>query len=281
MARKLVAVVTGSNRGIGLAIVTQLAQCRSPTPLLIYATSRSGADLGITASASNEVRYAPLDITRADSIDGLVARLDRVDILVNNAGVNLDADYSAANAERTFAVNYRGTLAACRAFLRVMPSNGDGGPSGSSSSSRIVNVTSGACQLGNYASAIQQRFRSAGMTLGALDALAREYLEAVRAGREEESGWRHVGASYSVSKSCVTALTAVLAREHPGVLINCCCPGWVRTDMGGQVGEGGKSPEEGARIPVRLAIGDIGNVSGRYWANDGVQNTGSGEVQDW
>lgn len=30
----------------------------------------------------------------------------------------------------------------------------------------------------------------------------------------------------------MNAFTAILAREHPGLLINCCCPGWVSTDMG-------------------------------------------------
>lgn len=41
------------------------------------------------------------------------------------------------------------------------------------------------------------------------------------------------------------------------------------------------SIEEGARIPLRLAVSDIGQVSGRYWANDSVASTGNGTVQDW
>lgn len=264
------AVVTGSNRGIGLAITSQLA--RSTTPLLIYATSRSGKSLDIVASDHNEIRYAPLDISDASSIEKLVADLDHVDILVNNAGINLDSNYNLTNAKQTFDVNYHGTLRSCQAFLSIMPKNGR---------SRIVNVTSGACQLGNYAPAIQERFRDPHMTLDGLDTMADEYLNAVRDGSEEQTGWKHVEASYSVSKSCVTAMTAVLARMNPSILINCCCPGWVRTDMGSQVGEGGKSPEDGAKIPVRLAIGDIGGISGRYWANDGVENTADGEVQEW
>lgn len=28
----------------------------------------------------------------------------------------------------------------------------------------------------------------------------------------------------------MNALTAVLARENPGLIINACCPGWVSTD---------------------------------------------------
>ena len=41
------------------------------------------------------------------------------------------------------------------------------------------------------------------------------------------------------------------------------------------------SIEERAKIPVRLAIGDIGGISGRYWANDSVASAADGKVQDW
>ena len=270
MTNKLIAVVTGSSRGIGKAIATQLAQ--SQTPLVVYATSRQEKDLDIATTGDNEVRYAPLDISDKSTIDKLVSQLDRVDILVNNAGINIDDNYNYENAKKTFDVNYRGTLHSCQAFLKVMPANG---------TSRIVNVTSGACQLGNYAEPIQKRFRDPSMTLADLDAMADEYFAAVRDGKEEETGWKHVDASYSVSKSCVTAMTAVLARENPGVLINCCCPGWVRTDMGSQVGEGGKSPDDGAKIPVRLAIADIDGVTGRYWNNEDKESTADGRICEW
>lgn len=49
MSRNLVAVVTGSNRGIGNAICQTLASHNGPKPLVIYATSRSGDDLAIKA----------------------------------------------------------------------------------------------------------------------------------------------------------------------------------------------------------------------------------------
>lgn len=38
---------------------------------------------------------------------------------------------------------------------------------------------------------------------------------------------------------------------------------------------------EGASIPLRLGFEDIGNVSGRYWANDFVGDTYKGRVQNW
>lgn len=51
---------------------------------------------------------------------------------------------------------------------------------------------------------------------------------------ETESGWGGPGRAYSVSKALINAFTRVLARqeEAQGVVINCCCPGWVSTDMG-------------------------------------------------
>ena len=39
---------------------------------------------------------------------------------------------------------------------------------------------------------------------------------------------------YRVSKTALNALTLLAAQEAPtGIKINCVCPGWVRTDMGG------------------------------------------------
>lgn len=41
-------------------------------------------------------------------------------------------------------------------------------------------------------------------------------------------------------------------RSGDGILLNACCPGWVRTDMAGA--NALKSPEEGAETPVYLAM---------------------------
>lgn len=42
-----------------------------------------------------------------------------------------------------------------------------------------------------------------------------------------------------------------------------------------------RDTEEGAKIPLQLGFGNIGFVSGRYWANDAVYQTSEGKVQDW
>ena len=117
-----------------------------------------------------------------------------------------------------------------------------------------------------------------------VDALADEYLGAYEEGKQSHSGFgkgQRQAISYQVSKACVNALTKVLAKEHPDVQINCCCPGWVDSDMGRILGKPSKSLEDGAKIPVRLAAGDIGGETGKYWGNQGVFDTGDGEVQAW
>jgi carbonyl reductase 1 len=196
-----------------------------------------------------------------------------IDVLINNAGVNLDNDFSLQNAQTTLDSNYRGTLAMCQAFL----------PSMRKGTSRIVNLSSTASGLSIYSSAIADRFRSS--ALGSLDdvhQLAQEYISSIEQGSLKKDGWPSGGKSYSVSKACVNAFTAILARDNKEVTINCCCPGWVDTDMGKQVGSSpSKTPEEGARIPVHLAFGDIGDVTGKYWGNDSISGRGVGKVQSW
>ncbi|KAJ5677358.1 Short-chain dehydrogenase/reductase SDR [Penicillium maclennaniae] len=150
----------------------------------------------------------------------------------------------------------------------------------------IVNVSSQSGQLKYFHPRLRARFLSPDLTLTELDALVGEYstntLRLLRAGPP---------LAYSTSKAALNAATRILARENPRLLINCCCPGWVGTLLGAQAGQPPKSvgkcgvilirdlsltisTEDGARIPLRLAIGDIGQVSGRYWANDSVASTG-------
>ena len=156
----------------------------------------------------------------------------------------------------------------CQAFIPLLSKKG-----------RIVNVSSTGSSLSNYSKEIQQRFRDPKMTLQDLETLMEEYEECAKNRTETKNGWPRL--AYSVSKACENAMTAVLARENPGLVINACCPGWVDTDMGRLVGSPSKAPEDGAKIPLRLAFKDIGGVTGRYWGNPSVHDTDEGRVVEW
>jgi NAD(P)-dependent dehydrogenase (short-subunit alcohol dehydrogenase family) len=62
-------------------------------------------------------------------------------------------------------------------------------------------------------------------------------------------------AGYRVSKTALNALTRTLAvdEERNRILVNAMCPGWVRTDMGGEsaLGRGGRGHGRLARHPPR------------------------------
>jgi NAD(P)-dependent dehydrogenase (short-subunit alcohol dehydrogenase family) len=70
---------------------------------------------------------------------------------------------------------------------------------------------------------------------------------------------------YRVSKTGLNALTRILTAElaDENILVNSVCPGWVRTDMGGQNAR--RSVEEGADTPVWLAtLPDDGPTGGFF-----------------
>jgi carbonyl reductase 1 len=292
MSTKLV-VVTGSNRGIGQGIIQLLAKTQHQPPLTIYATSRAGTDLQIKPSHNNEIRYAKIDVGDKDSITSFLRSTlkegQAVDVLINNAGINNNNNETPEPAAQAIDVNYRGTKSMCELFL-------DQGGMAKNTGSRIVNVSSTACQLNNYAPSVQEQFRAV-KSLSDVDKLAESYLSAVQGGKtaQQDAGWGSGSKSYQVSKALINAMTVVLATENPDVLINCCCPGWVDTDMGHQIGKPPKTLEEGARIPVRLAIGELGNagdqdgglgrdtekISGKYFGNDGVTERGWGKARGW
>jgi len=59
--------------------------------------------------------------------------------------------------------------------------------------------------------------------------------------------------AYRMSKTCLNALTRIMAAELRGknILVNAMAPGWVRTDMGGP--KAPRSVEEGAETAIWLA----------------------------
>ena len=123
--------------------------------------------------------------------------------------------------------------------------------------------------LDKYSPALRARFRAAA-SVADVTALMEDFRAAVAAGEERAQGWP--SAAYAVSKAGLTAVTGVLAREERergrGVLVNSCCPGYVRTDM--TRGGGMKSVDEGAQTPVMLAVGEVGGRLGEFWQGERV-----------
>jgi NAD(P)-dependent dehydrogenase (short-subunit alcohol dehydrogenase family) len=119
------ALVTGSNRGIGRAIVEALL---ARDARKIYATARRVETLADLATDSRVV-VLPLDITNADQVAAAAAAAGDVTLLVNNGGSLefvdlLHGDLSAIHAD--LRTNYFGSLAVTRAFVPALQHNGGG-----------------------------------------------------------------------------------------------------------------------------------------------------------
>jgi NAD(P)-dependent dehydrogenase (short-subunit alcohol dehydrogenase family) len=70
-------------------------------------------------------------------------------------------------------------------------------------------------------------------------------------------------AAYRLSKAALNALTRTLASDERWVKVNTMCPGWVRTDMGGQAAS--RSVEQGADTAVWLATLPHDGPSGGFF----------------
>jgi NAD(P)-dependent dehydrogenase (short-subunit alcohol dehydrogenase family) len=124
-----VALVTGANRGLGLAFARALL-ARGASK--VYAAARDEAS--ITMPGVVPLR---LDVTHPADVAAAVAAAGDVTLLVNNAGISLGSNLLGADAltaaRAELETNVFGPLAMSRAFAPVLARNGGGA---------IVNVLS-------------------------------------------------------------------------------------------------------------------------------------------
>jgi NAD(P)-dependent dehydrogenase (short-subunit alcohol dehydrogenase family) len=117
-----IALVTGSNRGIGAAIVQALLDAGVRR---VYAAARPPQPSG-----DERVVSVALDVGDTSSITALASRLGDVDILINNAGISRGQPLVAAPtlepAHDEMQINYFGMLAMIRAFASILRRNGGG-----------------------------------------------------------------------------------------------------------------------------------------------------------
>ncbi|KAG9292435.1 hypothetical protein G9A89_015305 [Geosiphon pyriformis] len=288
-----VAIVTGANKGIGYAIVRNLAlsyvSLHRPEPLVIYLGSRNpnlgessvsqlqkefeGRQVLTSDNGNVEIKFLKIDLTNKDTINEAAERVKNeyggkwikenlgkgVDILINNAGMAYRGSAFDTNVVKTtLATNFYGTLDVINKFTPLLRPN-----------ARIVNVSSLAGQLRILSPELAQKFSDPNLDVDGLIKLLQQFQYAVDHGTWTQEGWPTQ--AYGVSKIGVTGLSRILARrfasEGKNILVNACCPGWVRTDMTNP--NAPLSPDQGAETPVFLALDEKivpSSPNGELWS---------------
>lgn len=234
MTQKRVALVTGGNRGIGLEVCRQLGRQGYTVLLGSRDITKGKAAADLLRTEGLNVSPLKLDVTSesdvASAYNYVVGAFGRLDVLVNNAGVLLDPPRHPPDAEGASIFNakldtIRGSLEA-NTFGALRLAQKFVPLMVKNGYGRVVNLSSGMGQLSDM-----------------------------------NGGWP----GYRISKVALNAVTRIFADETKGsnVLINSVCPGWVRTEMGGQEAE--LSPAEGADTIVWLATLPDGGPTGGFF----------------
>ncbi len=190
-------LISGANRGIGLAMTQQLA-ARGDTVLALCRQPDTATDLVAVSEKMGNIVILQGDVADEASIEAAanMARdqVSAIDTIINNAGMLVRTEvidgFDGSIMRKTFDVNVIGVMNVIKHFLPFLRNGAN---------PRIVNISS---QLGSLAE--QGQFRS-GIY------------------------------SYNASKAALNMMTRMLAHDllPERIIVVSIHPGWVQTDMGG------------------------------------------------
>jgi NAD(P)-dependent dehydrogenase (short-subunit alcohol dehydrogenase family) len=218
------ALITGANKGIGHEVARQLAA--------------KGFHVFVGARNAKAGRKAAEEITKKEG----KATFLEIDVADNDSVTNSAREFSTVEDHLDVLVNNAGIIVdgddaileiSDDLFRNTLETNAIGALRVTrsfvpllrkSKAPRVINVSSGGGQL----------------TGGA-------------------DGW---APAYCISKTALNGVTSQLAAALPKFAVNSVCPGWVRTDMGGE--NASRSVEEGADTIVWLASEASQELTGKF-----------------
>ncbi|MBP2340651.1 NAD(P)-dependent dehydrogenase (short-subunit alcohol dehydrogenase family) [Saccharothrix coeruleofusca] len=241
MSEHKIALVTGANKGIGYEIAAGLGA-------LGYRVGVGARDDVRRETAVEKLRAAgvdafgvPLDVTSdqsaAQAAELVQRQAGKLDALVNNAGISgeLSQDWTqdptALDLDLVRTVVETNVLGVIRVTNAMLPLLRR------AASPRVVNVSS---------------------SVGSLTWQSDPNVDV-----------GPVMAAYAPTKSFLNAVTVQYARwlADTNILVNAACPGLVATDFTGFTG---RTPQEGAATPIRLATLPDDGPTGSFFNDDGV-----------
>ncbi|KPI98446.1 Carbonyl reductase [NADPH] 1 [Papilio xuthus] len=262
-----VAVVTGSNKGIGLSIVKGL--CKRFTGI-VYLTSR---DIERGNNAIEDLRkqglfprYHQLDVTDRESVlkfkNYLQSKYGGIDILVNNAGVAVSEAYpNFEENQMIIDTNYKSILTIQELIFPLIRDNG-----------RILNISSDCGHLSNIKNKYWiDRLSSRSLNMEDIQEFIDWFLKACESNtfRRDDIADDGSFAAYRVAKVALSAATILQQKELQtrNISVNSMHPGLVRTDMSRHIGF--LSADEAAVTPLHLVLDAPDSLKGAYVWFDG------------
>ena len=245
---RVVALVTGSNRGIGRSCIEEFAK-RGVTVVINYCHHEEEAkelEKEIKEKYNVDVLTIKCDVSKEDEVEAMFNQIEEtfggLDILVNNASVCRDSlllDKNRKECKRVLDVNLIGTYLCSKYAAKIMLGLKKG---------KIINISS----------------------TNAIDTYYPESCD------------------YDASKAGVISLTHNMAREFaPFITVNCICPGWVKTQMNKdlsleQINEEKKNillgrfaePEEIAKVVMFLSSSNASYINDSIIRVDGGKFNG-------
>ncbi|MBB5906813.1 NAD(P)-dependent dehydrogenase (short-subunit alcohol dehydrogenase family) [Actinoalloteichus hymeniacidonis] len=229
------ALVTGANKGIGLAIAHGLGAIGFRVAVGARDQARRAKAVEQLHAAGIDAFGVALDVTSDDGVAAAATTIEqtsgRLDVLVNNAGIAGRTEDAAQdptaldldNLRTTLDTNVFGVVRVINAMLPLLYR---------AESPRIVNLSS---------------------NMGSL---------ALQTGP--------IMAAYAPSKTMLNSLTTQYARRlaETKVIVNATCPGYVATDFTGH--NAPRSPEQGAAIAIALATLPDDGPRGGFFDDAGV-----------